>query len=778
MTTQTYRISAPNGQTYEIQGPEGATQEQVQAEVLAQHPDAAGPVALKTASEQTQPAALDQSSTVIEGQFGDDPNRVYSKMAPEDEAHIVDLLRNGKDSEAVQFAASKGFNLDNVAEIAKARSQTGAVNPDTVYNRPKVSPLDTGGTPGAVTRGIMDSATLGLAPKIGSLIRAGRDQLSGSGNDFMTDWNREADISKGVQTYDEENAPWARFLGQLAGGAVLPTGLEGLAARVEADAIRGGATAEAAHAAGLRAVRNRIVQTGGGYGAAHGALSADNPGDAATGALTEGALGAATAGVLGRAGERLATRTAAAPTEGQLVMQAADRIGVEPLPADVGGPTTRRLTAAAAQAPLSASPVIKASQRVTEQAKAARDRIAATVGQALDPKAAGDQARQGALSYINSSRNETNGLYRMAEKAAGNTSVTPTKAIEALDRNIADLSETPGGAPGLSTLHGLRDSLAKGDFTVSGVRNMRTVLRDQFIKDGLRGSDIERRVNQVVDAAKEDVLDSLARNGKSAAAGLYAKADAAYRDRINTIDGVLKPIIGTRDAPRSGEQITKSLVADLQGNNARAAKFLKALPPDEQANTRASIIGSLGRQGAGSQGAEGDGFSLSQFLTHWNKIGESAKNAYFGPEARSALNDLARVAEGSKQAATYANRSNSSGGIWGNLGLLAGGSAVSPVAAASGLAAQLISGRLLASPRFARWLARAPSTSLSPEAYADRLTRIARAEPAIANEVLQLQQRLVDAFSTPARLAADQGGGVGAGGQPQEQQRETQGAQP
>lgn len=38
----TYKIKAPNGKTYTVAGPAGATDEQVRAEVLRQHPDAAG----------------------------------------------------------------------------------------------------------------------------------------------------------------------------------------------------------------------------------------------------------------------------------------------------------------------------------------------------------------------------------------------------------------------------------------------------------------------------------------------------------------------------------------------------------------------------------------------------------------------------------------------------------------------------------------------------------------------------------------------------------------
>lgn len=39
----TYSIAAPDGKTYTIEGPKGATQEQVQAEVLKQHPNAGNP---------------------------------------------------------------------------------------------------------------------------------------------------------------------------------------------------------------------------------------------------------------------------------------------------------------------------------------------------------------------------------------------------------------------------------------------------------------------------------------------------------------------------------------------------------------------------------------------------------------------------------------------------------------------------------------------------------------------------------------------------------------
>ncbi len=65
--------------------------------------------------------------------------------------------------------------------------------------------------------------------------------------------------------------------------------------------------------------------------------------------------------------------------------------------------------------------------------------------------------------------------------------------------------------------------------------------------------------------------------------------------------------------------------------------------------------------------------------------------------------------------------------------------------------------KLLASPRFARWLASSPKKPNGPAtlAHINRLSAIASAEPTIGNEVLRLQERLASAF-TPQSLAAEE----------------------
>lgn len=715
-----------------------------------------------------------------EVQFNDDPAAVATKLSPEDEAHRLQLNDSGSADQIAAFLHSKGFTTDQAAlqkyvtdrDAAKAQHRPYGV--DGGYARPQAPDQ---GAAAAFENGISQGASLGTSDEIHGFLNGVTELVKGGS--YTDAYNRTVDQDRAQLGADEENHGIASALGNLAGGAVLPVGLEraGVTASMDAVALAAGKAAlreglpmAEARAIAARAVGRRLAAEGGAYGAAYGAGSAEGgPSERLLGAAEGGAAGVAGGVVAGQASKLLPNVARVAATNpGAETAEAAARLGnlginegkgIDLLPADVGGPITRRLTGAAAQAPLSASPIVTAAQRMTGQAQSARDTIAASIGQALDPEAAGLAIRTGAQRYIADSGADIRSAYRAAETLAGDAKVSPTQAIAALDRNIGELAETPGGAPGLSAMQGLRDQLAAGDVTPAGLLRMRTVLRDQFMKDGLVGSDTERRVGQVLDAANTDVLDGLRAAGKPEAASAYAAAASKYKQRITTINNVLEPIIGSRDNVRSGEAVVRTMMADFQGNNARAVKLLKTLPPEEQATTRASIIGSLGRKQAGGQNAAGNEFSLSDFLTHWNKIGETAKRAYFGDEARSALNDLATVADATKHAQKYANHSNTAGGIWGNLGILASSATVAPVASAVGGVTQLIGGKLLASPRFARWLARAPKTSLSPRAYAERLGRFAKAEPAIASDLLAVQRRIVDGLSSsPARAAAQEPG--------------------
>lgn len=824
-TTTIYKVRTRDGYEFEFEAPTGSPEAELHKRAMQnapQHPrsetgqiDLTGAViSPSTSYDQTalanyrpdartpQPGeklgadedlAFNMDRVTLGGVLGEDSaTKTGPHYTPEQEAQLVAAAKAGDAGRIValshQFGGSAGTQIDpeQAQKLAAYYSDPAHRGAEPGFDYSKTDAASEEAYNAKKFRGY-DKLPIGelrkndVLPEQADAFARGAalgldDEIDGIVSSVIHGGTVEDNIAKAraIAKYDEQNHPVERIAGNFAGSLLLPTRVAkvGRPAAMTAmrEALAAGADAKVARAlaqqAARRAITGQMAKEGLAYGAGTGAAGADGDvEDRLVGGITGGATGLAAGAGTGAAATQLARLKGISSSdarEGRALIEAADRQGVDVLPADVGGPITRRATSMTAQTIVGGQPIIAASERMTTQAATARDRIAESVGTALGREAAGRDALSGAQKFIQSSGAAARSFYASAEKASDGIAVDAPKALAALDRNIAELAQTPGGASGLSTLRAIREDIAKGNLSVLGIRNMRTALRDQFAKEGLRGSDLERRVGQVVDAASEDVSDGLRSAGRPDAAAMFAKGDAAWRERVQTIDNVFRPIIGTRENPRSGEQIIRALTADLQGNNARAIKFLRSLPPEEQSNLRASIIGGLGRSRNGAQNAQGDAFSLPVFLTHWNEIGESAKAAYFGPEARAALNDLAKIGQGAKEALGYANRSNTGGALGGLMTIenaLTGASILGgPVTFAKVVGSQYALGRLLASPRFARWLARAPKTSLSSPAYIDRLSRIAKAEPGIANEVLDLQRRLNAAFSssTPAQAAADE----------------------
>jgi len=590
------------------------------------------------------------------------------------------------------------------------------------YSGIEAKPVDPGdGTAGAFARGVANAGSLGLVNRIGAVV----DTVGGDGT-----YNENLNRRRGYDLYDQQNNGVARLGGQVLGGLAVP--------------IVGGTSAA------------NLARNGAGIGAAYGYN--DSYGDTSSrliaaggNALAGGALGYAG----GRAAQYLAGRGGGGPVPpgpGQQLMEAAGRQGVEPLPADVGGPLTRRFTSGAAQAPLSSGPVIRGGQRVSDQIGAARDRVAAGVGAVEQPVAAGETAQRGAATYIRQSRERVGGMYNEARSAAGDVRPTAQRAIDTLDNNLRELAETPGtSAPVTNALERLGGDLtAPGGLSVDGLRRLRTNVRGLAQTDELRGTDFQRRAGQVLDSISEDIANGLPADARAR----FLAADRAHRERVETIDEVIKPIIGGRNEKAyAPERVYQNLQNASRSDSARLRRFMDTLPAEDQASVRATVISQLGRATNGAQNAEGTAFSPAAFLTQWNQMTPRAKDVLFRGEARDALNDLARITEGTKAAAGYANRSNTGGAVATNVGALLGIGAVSPVSAAAGAVGQMLTGQLLASPRFARWLARPAS---GPEGLANaarRLSAIAAREPAIANDILPVQRALQQAL--PTRAAAE-----------------------
>jgi hypothetical protein len=698
--------------------------------------------------------------------FADEaPVEASSQLSPQDEAGLIALAQHPSSTadDLRHFAAARGHAIANADAVIEARDKGLGVNGSIEYPLPK--PADPGTATDAFGRGLLRGPTLDTIDELQGAGAGLNALLHGQG--YAQAYDQSVDQTRGQFASDEENHHLASLSGQLVGSLILPTGTEGVAFNAGREALRGGATMAEARVIAAQAVARRLGTVGAAYGGAEGAGGADGgPVQRVLGGIGGATIGMVGGRAFGAAGEaiapriqagRVAARALPAPalTPQQNMLQAAERVGLDKdlMPADTGGPMTRMLTAATFQMPAGAPFLINQAQRLGRKAASFIAEKAASLGSvAGNPEALGSTGAKGARDYISQSAKSIGRWYDHAARLAGDTMVNLATARDVLDEQIARLKAMPqaGTIPAeLADLLSLRKQL-DSPFPVQAVRDMRTNLR---VDPNLRYTPAEGRMKAFIDAASNDVVTSLRRARKAGAAIMYKGADNAWKERLDNIDKAIKPIIGSMKNPASDETVAQRLNAAMKGNSARIAKFVGLLPEDEQKVVRASLLSPLGVDKDGN-------FSLTRFADNWRDVQDGAKQAIFGPELTAALDDLAKVGRQAKAAARYANFSNTGRAvITGQAisGLATGASALlGVVTLGKVLAAQAGAGLILSSPRVARWFARAPRSSLGAAAYIDRLSRIAVAEPAIANDVLSLQRRLQEAIaSVPRQAAAD-----------------------
>lgn len=451
-------------------------------------------------------------------------------------------------------------------------------------------------------------------------------------------------------------------------------------------------------------------------------------------------------------------------------MQAADELAastgtpIQPLAADVGGATTRRLTAMGAQLPFSAAPIVRGGQRLTGQTQRARDVIASRAGNVAEPEQTGETVKAGLTTFRTRTSQQARNMYQAAEEAAGDVTIQPKTVLTRLGEHIRQEAQVPGGTDALPILEKLATSLStEGSFSISGVRGMRSALMARLETAGMTPTNAQRIVNDLVQAAGDDINLSLTAAGKSEAAKAYRSADKFWAERMEVVNNAIKPIIG-RNGEKSGEEVLQGIQRAAKGNTARLSQIMRALPEDDAATVRGTLIGQLGKSSAGTQNAEGSAFSLSQFLTHWNQMTPRARSILFDRGLHDDLNRLATVADGSKQAARYANSSNT-GGVIGGLGTGAT-LGVDWITFGATALAQYGGGRLLAAPGFARWLARAPRNPAALPSHVKQLSKVAARNPAMADEIFAFGENILGAANSNVPSVASAAASDGTEPQP------------
>ena len=608
--------------------------------------------------------------------------------------------------------------------------------------------------------------TLGLSDEAAGIGQAIGSALSG-------DFNLGANFEAGRAVEDLRIEQGRENLGMAAtglellgaGGAIRAASGFGQARQAVQSLRNSGQAVNRASVQG--ALRNRATVEGAGIGVLAGGAEGSTLAERGQNALIGGVAG----GALGRVGQNvqnaLSNRARAVPATGGPVtgaqaQQAADRQSIDLIPAVTGGTTTQRLTSGARQGFISDRPIAGAVERMEGQAAAARGRASAAAGQAVDAVDAGELVRRGAQVYSRRTSQIGGNLYDRADRMAGNVKLPLPKATQALDDEIAALEQSPTADTSglLNDLRTLRSQIGQGQFSIPGIRAMRTDLRQEIVAQGLRYSPSDAIYSRVLKAAEEDLIGGLRQAGRDNAANALQTATRFWRQRVETIDEVLDPLLG-KNAPRRGEQIlaaVERLAKPDSGSSVNLGRLMRAMPNNEASAVRATIINRLGRPTAGASEVDRAGFSFSTFLTNWNNMSPRARSALFPRQSVDALNDLATISSRVKAAGASANTSNTSGALISQGAISGGLFYLDPLVAAGGALSQYGFGKLLASPRFARLLANAPrqGTPQARRAFSERLGNLAQSEPTIAREIAEYQRALAANDNTASALAAEE----------------------
>lgn len=680
-------------------------------------------------------------------QIGDDPATVASKRQSLRNLLVEAAKKAGNAAPDVQRALAA---LDAIPDIPTGEEDEGLTG--TVTDEAEVPPVaggavppasPGGGTPPsgleAITTLAKQGATLGFSDEAAGI--GGAISSIFTGEDTGAAYARERDASRA----------------EIAAARKVDPGYLGTAAEF----LGGGAAAKIAPAINSL---GSIVRQGSALGGAGGFGYGEGAQGSALGGLGGAVAGAGLGAAFHGAGNALARRAAPPATLDREVVAAGQRQNI-PIRQPDARPELRNQMSAI-ETSEHGGPVVRSARAGDEAAIEARVSEVGGQGDASDPYALGSKIQGAGDRYIARTKVQANRLYDRARQKAGSATVQPTEAVAAIDQHIAELKSAGANsnAGQIGYLEGLRGDMSK-PLTIEAVQNLRTNMRGQLSERGLTGTDAERRVAQVIDAANQDLTRDLP---QSASTALRA-ADNFYREKQAFIKGTLQQFM-KKDGSISPETAARRLASMAQGkgNHDRFSSMWGQLEPAEQADVAATIASSLGRKVNGEFSAA----TLIRSLDPEKGVNPRTARMVFGDKGAEALADLRTIARAKTDTQASLNNSRTgatvskvTGGLKTLLMGALGFSAAGPGGAAAGaVGREFISkwgeqraARMLLNPDFTKWLKNAPNTT-NPRAIDQYFSRLAGSSSISANDNQAFTQALVGSLkqSPATNLAAEE----------------------
>lgn len=730
-----------------------------------------------------------------EGDIGFSGRTVNSEVVPIDQraqqgwSNFLGGFRKGQLTPEVALTAWENItgrpaDPTQMEKVVAHFNATGEWSPDIVYRDPAdisdVRPEEGSGQQSldAGMRGVADTLTVGLAPRLA----AGINTLTGD-DTYRDNLARE----RAIDEFDQQNNFAERTIGQVAGGFMIPTGAAAAARGAATGVIRNGGTRAEALAAGRAAATARITREGAAYGASYGAASSD--GDLVSlESVVDGAIGLAAGAAGGQVVGRAAGAVGARGEAGREVQRVAQRLDVPSTPATRGGDVAFASQMALGNLPGSSGVVRSGIEAENEGLANAARRVADRLGPVRSQAEAGAAINRGAAAFDRLTSRQGRVLYERRDQLMGgpNTSVPMNEAQIALNefaglypssqllqdilihpavRRIAGvLDETAQPGAGVGPR---QPALTLGE-TTEALSHVRAALRNAQARSISTGAE-ERRLNQFEQAIERDLLAAAAqadaaagRTGTDTAQAAQRAADRFWAQKRTVTDRALKTASKSNrdDIGTSAETVYRNMAADLKargGNIERLRTAWQSLPAVSRRTFAATMFDDLGRASPGAQNADQTEWSFNTFLTNWNKLDIPARRMVFGGQGVDReIADIANYASRLRDLNKSRNFSNTAiagfAGAYmlgvgqpllaGDVGEASRNAAALPLAAVAGAA-------FMRNPGGRRWLRDVLGALVRrDESHLARMTRrlgvVARQEPAIAADALDLQEWILE----------------------------------
>lgn len=227
--------------------------------------------------------------------------------------------------------------------------------------------------------------------------------------------------------------------------------------------------------------------------------------------------------------------------------------------------------------------------------------------------------------------------------------------------------------------------------TLEDMRELRSALRrlssgmQDTEKNTLSKADVERlraAVSRDIQYTLERNAAQYAKNGQRSTAAkvlrasqLFKRADEFYKLSQARLDAIERLF-----SAKTPEAVYKNVMQAAQskgGDLTKLRALARVLRSDERAEFAAGVLNQIGKPVASARGFSQEiGFSVSSWLTNWNKMSPEAKRLIFGDQHTAALDNLERVARRLGDVEAQANSSRSGTHLTNVAGIASVGTAI------------------------------------------------------------------------------------------------------